>query len=250
MQQWLRHLEGHVFSVESHLRVPAPLGLIEDLHMVVHRYIEGDDLRHVLDADGQSIMLAASWLARLHRSAPLEGLRVRTPEHEIEKAIRWLDDVQAHVSPDACAALEVLREALHDVLADPPAIELRTIHRDYYYANLLWDGERIWAIDLDQLRIGDPALDVAHFLAHLQVLSYRQTGSFEVLAEHGDIFVNTYFNETHRADVEAQLPLYRAYTFLKLAETEAKRQREGWKDVVEALALAASREVDQITRAG
>ena len=245
MQRWLTALNNDVFSHDEHLGVPQPIGLSDELRMVLHEYIEGDDLRHALDeAAHEPFALAARWLARLHSARPLDELKVRTVEHEIETSLRWLDAVQPHVSPEIQAQLIRARDRLSARLAAPPPAQLCAIHRDYYYANLLWDGERLWAIDLDQLRIGDPALDVAHFLAHLQVLAYRQTGDFAAYDPHGERFLTTYHDERPAAAIDARLPLYRAYTFLKLAATETQRARLGWRQAAEAFATRACAELD------
>lgn len=248
MHRWLSALNADVFPNEGLVRVPQPIGISENLRMVLHDYIDGVDLRYALDEDGyKPFALAAHWLALLHNARPLDELKVRTVAHEIEKSIRWLDAVQPHVSPQLHQQLAHARDRLSQLLATPPAVELRTIHRDYYYANVLWDGERLWAIDLDQLRIGDPALDVAHFLAHLQILAYRQTGSFDSYEAQAQRFRNAYAGARPASEIDARLPLYGSYTFLKLAATEAERARDGWPEATEAFATRACAELDQLS---
>ncbi len=248
MLRWLEALNRDVFPADEHVRVPSPIGLVEDLRMVLHRYIQGVDLRHVLgDKEGvEPLQLAARWLARLHSSRPLDELKVRSVDHEIEKALRWLEQVHTHVSDETKTHLSQARARLDQGPAELATADLRTIHRDYYYANLLWDGASVWAIDLDQLRIGDPAFDVGHFLAHLGVLSYRQTGRLTAFAEHADTFLCAYLAEAGSPALEARLPLYRAYTFLKLAATDVQRERPDWREAADALAGAACDEIEQL----
>ena len=50
------------------------------------------------------------------------------------------------------------------------------IHRDFYDAQVLWDSARAWIVDFDQLSVGDPALDLGHFV--------RAFGKFR-LPRHG-----------------------------------------------------------------
>jgi Ser/Thr protein kinase RdoA (MazF antagonist) len=248
MFRWLSTLNSDVFRADGRLRVPPPIGRVADLRMVLHEYIDGVDLRYALDhqRDHEPFKLAARWLARLHTAHPLDELKVRTVEHEIGKSLRWLDAVQPHVSPELQARLTRACDRLSRYLAAPPAAELCTIHRDYYYANLLWDGERIWAIDLDQLRIGDPALDVGHFLAHLDFLAYRDTGAFTTYTQQGEVFLAAYREAPGAPAVDARLPLYRAYTFLKLAATEVRRARPGWRESAEAVAGVACQEIERL----
>lgn len=227
MHGWLVALNRSVFPETAPLRVPRPAGLSMDLRMVLHEYIDGEDIRNVLE-QAEPFAFAGRWLARLHEAAPLEELKIRTVQHEAQKALDWLDAARDHASPDLQARLDEARRRLAALIVPPPGAELCMIHRDFYYANVLWDGTRLWAIDLDQLRIGDPALDVAHFIAHLEVLSYRQTGDFTSYAGQAERFLAAYRAERPAADVDRRLPLYSAYTFLKLASTEADRARPGW----------------------
>ncbi len=244
---WLTALESDVFPQTGRIRVPHPLGRSGQLHMLLYAHIDGVDLRHTIHEYGhEPFALAARWLARLHDASPLDGLKVRTVEQQIEKSLRWLDAVQPDASPETQQRLAHARDRLSQLLAAPPAAELCTIHHDYYYANLLWDGARIWAIDMDELRIGDPALDVAHFLAHLQVLAYRQTGDFSAYDAQGERFLSTYQDERPSAAIDRRLPLYRAHTLLKLAATEAERARTGWRETTEAFASQACAEIDRL----
>jgi len=122
----------------------------------------------------------------------------------------------------------------------PPAM----IHRDFYYANLLWDGRQVWGVDFDQLRLGDPALDVGHFLAHLQTLAYRTTGDATAYTEQADVFLHSYLEHApaaHAADLAPRLTFYRTQTFVKLAATAVRRQRPGWRPLAQALVDLACR---------
>jgi hypothetical protein len=55
-----------------------------------------------------------------------------------------------------------------------------------------------------------------------------------------------YREEAGSPALEARLPLYRAYTLLKLAATEVQRERPGWRDAADAMASAACDEVERL----
>jgi Ser/Thr protein kinase RdoA (MazF antagonist) len=247
MHGWLATLTTQAFPPGGSLRVPRPIGISDDLHMVLLEYAHGDDLRHWIN-ETRPLELAAGWLARFHEMSPLESLKVRSPGHEIEKALNWLKEVSQHVPESLRARLDKAQVCLANVLATPPAVELRPIHRDFYYANVLADGQHVWAIDLDQLRIGDPALDVAHFTTHLEILAYRQTGSFTAYAEPAQLFLAMYRSQRPSSGIEARLPIYAAYTFLKLAATEAARARDGWREECTAFAERACDSLSDLAR--
>lgn len=241
---WLGTLEAGVFPPGGNVRVPHPVALSDALSMVLLEYIDGVDLRHVLEPKGTpAFNAAARWLAALHDSPVLDESRVRTVADEIQKAIGWLDEVAPHVPYNVAARLGSARGRLVEIAASPPRAELCTVHRDYYYANVLWDGARLWGIDLDQLRTGDPALDVGHFLAHLETLAFVQTGDFGSLEPQAERFLQTYVNLRPPSGVIERIPLYKAYTFFKLAATAASRTPEGWRDGIDALSQRALEEL-------
>jgi Ser/Thr protein kinase RdoA (MazF antagonist) len=242
MHRWLSALESDVFLKTDRIRVPQPLGLSGALHMLLYDYVDGVDLRHAVD-DNKPFALAAHWLARLHDARPLAELKVRTIQHDVAKSIQWIKAVQPALSASNGTRLARMHNLLERLPTTPPD-ELRMIHRDYYYANLLWDGSSLWALDIDQLRLGEPALDVAHFSAHLQVLAYRQTGDFAAYDERMHHFLNTYRQARPTSDAFGRLPFYTAYTFLKLAATEVDRARDGWRDAAEVFAARACDALD------
>jgi aminoglycoside phosphotransferase (APT) family kinase protein len=231
--------------------VPQPVAYFPELGLTLHRRVGGADLRHALAAGDASEPLARSarWLAWLHRSEPLDELRVKPLEHELAKLERWCARVAPVLPLSGRARLAQARRRLvmrAKALGPRP---LATIHRDLYYAHVLWDGRATWLIDLDQLSLGDPALDVGHFLAHLDTLALRTARDPGAYRDEGRAFVAAY-RSGGGADVEAALPLYRAYTFVKLAATEVDRRGPAWREQTEALVELACAEVEERSRVG
>ena len=194
----------------------------------------------------EPLSLAARWLVSLHATPPLPGLKEASPSRALEKAERWCAEIEAQLSSEA-TALRQARDGLAQVAQAMPSYAPAMIHRDYYYAHVLWDGAKIWIVDFDELSIGDPALDVGHFLAQLEYEAYRRTGEPESFRELGALFARTYREGASR-DLGSRLPFARAYTFLKLARKEANRQRGEWRRSVRVLVDLAQREVNPETR--
>ena len=117
------------------------------------------------------------------------------------------------------------------------------IHRDFYDAQVLWDGARAWIVDFDQLSVGDPALDLGHFVAHLASFAYRVTGRPDSLAIQAQIPIETY-QAWNLISIESRLPFYKACTFMKLAAKEARRKREDWQQSVSVLTDLACEELE------
>lgn len=231
--------------------LPEPLACEPELGLTLHRWVAGADLRHALAAGTATEPLerSARWLACLHRSDPLAELRVKSVEHELVKLDRWCAEVLPVLQPQGRARLARARTRLVARARSMGRRPAATIHRDLYYAHVLWDGRGAWIIDLDQLGLGDPALDVGHFLAHLDTLALRTTGDPEAYRDEGMAFVETYVS-AGGAVVDGALGVYRAHTFLKLAATEVERRWAGWLEQTEALVGLACAQLEGRPRVG
>jgi aminoglycoside phosphotransferase (APT) family kinase protein len=79
------------------------------------------------------------------------------------------------------------------------------IHRDFYPDHVLI-GEETYLIDLDLLALGDPAVDVGNFLAHVTEFAHRRTGDGHVYDVFSSRFREAYLSragESMRARVDA-----------------------------------------------
>jgi hypothetical protein len=206
---------------------PEPLAVVDELGLLIRPYVAGRDLRHALDTP--AIGAAADRIAALHAAPPPPAVKAKPLAHELDKLDRWCEEV------DAAGVLVGALHALAHRLA-PAAPTL--IHRDFYYANVLWDGSRVWLLDFDELGVGDPAFDVGHFLAHLEVLAYRTTGRFDANADAAARFLAAYppLDPDH-------VRFYRAYTFMKLAATAARRRPPDWRNETAAFVRRAAAEL-------
>lgn len=98
-------------------------------------------------------------LARLHRTDVPAGLAEHGPDQELRVVARWtgLGDQYGLPQPESDSVRL-------------PALRRRTlIHRDFHDGQLLVDRDRIGVLDFDLMAVGDPALDLANFLAHLEL---------------------------------------------------------------------------------
>lgn len=248
---WFYALRNGVFNGTGPLRIPAPLLLLPDLGLVLQEYVEGADLRHALSSGSGNVplSLSAQWLARLHASPPLAGLKMMSLEHELSKVDQWCQEITPYLSATTVGQFLLAQTILHRLASEMPPYTPVMIHKDFYYANILWDGQQIWVLDFDQLSIGDPALDLGHFLAHLENLAYRTTSQERSFTEPAACFIHSYLEDAayvgaqHAAPLLARLPFYKAYTFLKLAATEVTRKGGDWQRLTGVLTDLACREV-------
>jgi aminoglycoside phosphotransferase (APT) family kinase protein len=87
------------------------------------------------------------------------------------------------------------------------------IHRDFYPAQVIVKGRRLFLIDFDLYCLGDPALDAGNFIGHLTEESLRAFGDARALADR-EAALEHRFVELNGEKVR---PNVRAYATLTLA---------------------------------
>ena len=224
MYRRIEDLSRRLSHSRGPVSIPAPLMLASRLGVILQEHIQGHDLRHILAPNYEDpLAQAAKWLAKLHSARPLHGLNVMSIQHELEKVDRWCEDISAHLSAAGERRVHRAKDALNGIARKMPPYTPAMIHKDFYYANVLWDGRGIWALDFDRLSIGDPSFDVGHFIAHLENLAYRTTGRLDSYSRQSAFFVNSYLKR-NPVELRSRLPFYMAYTFLKPESTEGGRR--------------------------
>lgn len=155
-----------------------PLLALPGLPARFERFVAGDRLEALEGdtADTAPALLGPvmTGLAALHGSplAALAGLPVKSADDLLRR-------VRRRVLPTLAAALPELAPratALVDALAEavPPPASPRVLHGDLHTANLLLDpAHRVVFIDLDNLCVGDPALDLAQLGTRLALNQAR-----------------------------------------------------------------------------
>jgi Ser/Thr protein kinase RdoA (MazF antagonist) len=196
--------------------VPRALGWIDELSMLAYLPVPGRLLsdrlfsaRAPLDMD-----LTAAWLAALHGSElPLD--RTFDVENELKNLREWAAVVSDHYPEHAWAA-DRIATRLVECAPLLGAETSRPIHKDFHYQHV-FVGEQAHVIDLDEVRLGDPAFDLAHFCAYLRLLGCRFPAMAATLERRRDEFLTAY--ELHaRREIGSQFALFYAYTCLKIAK--------------------------------
>lgn len=155
---------------ENLLCLPDPLFYDRRAHAMVYLQTEGRastrDLKRGLSRD---------WVKRFSRvfavfhQLSLKAIPNRTAEDELKCVRDLLDSLETR---------HPLRKSLVSLLSlleqtEPPPTNFALIHRDLYDQQiLLTDNGRIGLIDLDDIAMGDPMLDVGNFLAHMHLMTH------------------------------------------------------------------------------
>jgi hypothetical protein len=212
----MRALWDDVFRDSADFGIPQPLGYVPELSMLVYVPAVGPFLDEVLlGHDALRYMhLAAAWLGALHRARlPLE--RRFQMAGELVNLKAWAALIGHRYPADAETAAGIAQH-LQDCAA---ALDLATdvpIHKDFHYGHMIADhGLRI--IDFDEMRLGDPNFDLAHFCANLHLLAYRKTGVSTAFSPHQSVFLKAYARHTSWTPNRCFVFFY-AYTCLKIAK--------------------------------
>lgn len=155
--------------------VPEPIGVLDVHHATIQRGVAGTSLSGAL-AQGLAPAELGHRVARVLHVLHTSQVRVAR-RWTIDDELGMLDNRLSTLGaahPSLAPRVSLLwRRVVH--LATP--LHTRTsralAHRDFYHDQVLFDAGRTWLLDLDCCAMGDPAMDVGNFAAHLIEASWR-----------------------------------------------------------------------------
>jgi hypothetical protein len=200
-----------VFDRSPAFGVPRPLGYLRVPGMLVYVPAEGRYLNEFV-RDGNALdrfAQAGRWLGTLHRKR-LPLFRRLDLMRECVKAKTWAD-LLCDCYPDMASRANRLSETLGEQAAMLQITTNVPVHKDFHCGHVV-AGDGFWVIDFDEMRLGDPNCDIAHFCAYLDLLALRMDIPVEGLR---DAFTDAY------AGLAAWAPnpcfdWFYAYTCLKI----------------------------------
>ncbi len=233
LQKMLWH-SGFGADAADRIYVPDSLAYIPEMRMQVQACAPGETLNELAERMNISplIPLAARGLAKLHNlpiPIPANG------EGPVDLDSYLLGDEMANLErftaslaidrPYAMPTVFSLRDQLLAWAERLPSLPAATpIHRDFYYSQLLFHNGELTLIDFDLFALGDPAIDVANFIAHLHFLGMDRLGGFNALAEEAGLFLQVYGRCRPIDDsFMERLAFYKAATFYRLLNVVAPR---------------------------
>jgi aminoglycoside phosphotransferase (APT) family kinase protein len=157
---------------------------------------------------------AAEWLAALHRSDLALERRLDLAA-ELRNAGRWAAEVAAAI-PRLGRLAQTLHERLCQLATSVRPAPPVPLHKDFHPHHVLV-GNRLVVLDFDEMRLGDPAFDVAHFCMYLRLGALRRHGALEASAAVERRFRDQYSAATGWTPGQ-QVPLFTGYTCLKLGK--------------------------------
>jgi len=223
--QVMKTLYEEVFLDAIDLGVPRPLGFIPQLSMLVFIPAEGKLLGDYMakrSLDGEEVIhameLAGKWLAQLHtHQFPLEKeFRV---ENEIDNIREWTESI-CKKYPDERKAADHIADYLVQKTTELDFSVHVPIHKDFHYEHILID-DGLKVFDFDEMRLGDPNFDLAHFCANFYLLAYRNQEHTAQFTDLQNIFLDAYSSGTGWQWDEKFLFFY-IYSCLKIAKQLCK----------------------------
>ncbi|MCC6314330.1 MAG: phosphotransferase, partial [Thermomicrobiales bacterium] len=202
--------------------LPDPIAFLPELRVLLQRSAPGEAIDARLCAGDERLADAiAVAIHALHASgldlgrvhdlaselAPL-GPRVR----EVGACHPWLENSARELHARVLAAAGSLR-----------GWRRVAIHRDFYHGQALVDGERLAILDLDDAAMSEPAVDIANFAAHLDLLALQRPDHAGDIARVRDRFLAR--SRELDPDLDgSMLAVLTAGTMLRLAGIHAPRE--------------------------
>jgi aminoglycoside phosphotransferase (APT) family kinase protein len=141
--------------------------------------------------------------------------------NEVDNIQEWVELISRKFPEEADAAQEIARYLL-DRLDKLPFETGVPIHKDFHYEHILVDGG-LKVIDFDEVRLGDPNLDLAHFCANFYLLAYRKNSHPAQFARLQHRFLETYALHSGWS-LDERFVFFYAYSCLKLAKQLCKKR--------------------------
>jgi len=238
----LHHLQQHLWQngfgpdAADNIHVPRPLAYVPEMRMQLQERSPGKTLNELIVETNVKplVQMAARGIAKLHRTSAPPEMRPYLLDDELQSLARFAKTL-TQVRPQSASEVARLHDALRTWAAQlPPLPAPVPVHRDFYYSQLLFDGSRLTLIDFDLFALGDPAIDVANFTAHLYFLGLESVGNWDALAHEANRFMVTY---TRFYPVDSafwqRCAFYQAATFFRLIKVVARRP--GWVPLFDTL---------------
>jgi hypothetical protein len=200
------------FGGDSDIRIPKPISYLSDVRVLLMEDVLGAPVSCLVNVDPVvGVKAAGRALAQVHR-CPLRVAARHAVVDELSLLERWVDliwEIDTAAAPAMTAALARVRSDL----AHCRGAEATLVHRDFYEKQVAVGDQRTVLIDFDTLALGDPALDLGNFLAHLRLAELQGRGHSERLSE---AFLQGY-GKSFSAGVARRTEAYTRSSLLRLA---------------------------------
>ncbi len=234
LQRRARDLRRASRVEDGAFRFQKPVALDEEHGLLAMRWVWGNALVDLLRQNPVNAVMerVARGLNALHNT-PLEHLDVIKAYQRITMLRHVTDDLCAGYPRQAGAVNHVISGALTSVPAIPT--QRATLHNDFHWNQIRGRLDRMTLLDLERCQLGDPLIDVATFVAEINMLPHRSgTG---VTSEDARLwikaFVEAWGGVTGAPIDAARLRWYAVGATMSLARGMMRHLRCGWPTIVD-----------------
>jgi aminoglycoside phosphotransferase len=200
------------FNRDAEASIAEPIAYMPTLRLLLQEKVEGLKAQEVFQhVDERSQVAAAErcarWLARFHALGPRSG-----PLVPIEMVLRKMERrsrVIAERGGDMAAKSERLFRRFEAAARNLETPIVRPCHGDFGIHNIIFEGKRTVAFDLDNYGLADPARDVARFIVKLERTGLDFLGSIRAVDRAVEAFIKTYV-ASGGAPVAERVSFYKA----------------------------------------
>lgn len=163
------------------ISIPQPVGIIPEMQMWFQQKVSGTPIINMLKKN-RGIELSRRIAEAVHKlhEVSIPGRKKHTMTDELRILHERLTFV-ARTNPHWEQRLKRLLDACGRLGAAVPSNKSTGIHRDFYFDQVLVDGDRLYLVDLDLYCEGDSGLDIGNFIGHLTEYSLRVLGDAKAL---------------------------------------------------------------------
>jgi hypothetical protein len=202
--------------------------------VIAHRWLDGDTLRDISNSGclrPHHIVFAATALAAFHGGS--------TENHALPDRSAHLDAIHTlgvqigFLLPHLGARAIRIAQALGAWLAAEEPV-FSPVHGDFYDKQVVIRGKEAVLIDMDEVRLDDPLVDVGNYAAHMErrVISGKESSG--QCQQHLRTLVSTY--ELQRGAVsEERLRLYLALSLFRLIHQPFRDFEKCWPERIQEI---------------
>jgi aminoglycoside phosphotransferase (APT) family kinase protein len=171
-----RQVEAQLRSLsDGRIAVPAAVSYVPELRLALFAWAPGSSVASGTALQDARLDTTVDVLAVLHR-VTLAELPIFDVPDELAATGRWVDMLPRAASDRVDrlqSAYDRLRIASEHITSGPQ----RTIHRDFYEKQLVWNVRKTTLLDLDTLARGDACLDLGNLISHLYLHRLQRAGN-------------------------------------------------------------------------
>lgn len=201
-------------TAEDGICVPQPLGVIPEWNMWLQQKVQGDRLTNQLESTEAEQLVArtAQAIFKLHCTV-MPVHRNHSPRDELDTLHKCVPKVLC-THPEWQEPVWRILSACDRLATSLPENCKTFLHRDFYPDQLLIEGESVTLLDYDLCCLGDPALDIGNFHAHLTEHALRHNGQPETLSGVQNAFLESYMVQAGE-NVRSRVQIYSTLTLVR-----------------------------------